>query len=82
MNRFERFRNRNSKRMEARENLNVNFIFNGYPSTTLTNTVYTTEDDEEITTTTTVEAAVVNQQEKDQAYIYTTIDDELEVGSV
>lgn len=32
MNSFERFKNRNSKRMEAREILNTHYIFKGYPS--------------------------------------------------
>lgn len=83
MNSFERFRNRNSKRMEARENLNTSFIFKGYPTTTLTN-----EEKKlgcggrEMIVTTTVTASVVSEQEKDKAYIYTTIDDDLDIGTV
>ena len=82
MGSFERFRNRNSKRMEARENLNTSFIFKGYPSTVLTNEYYFVEDDTEFITTTTVKATVVSEQEKDKACIYTTIDDSLDLGSV
>ena len=82
MGSFERFRNRNSKRMEARENLNTSFIFKGYPSTCLTNEQYFVEDDTEFITTTTIKATVVSEQEKDKAYIYTTIDDSLDLGSV
>ena len=78
MNSFERFRNRNSKRMEARERINTHFILKGYPSTVLTNVEH--EGDKVITTM--VQAAVVNEQEKDKAYIYTLRDDELECGSV
>ena len=78
MNSFERFKNRNSKRMEATDRQNTRFIFQGYPSTLLTNV----EKQEESVITTTVQAAVVNQQEKDQAYIYTLRDDTLNCGSI
>ena len=78
MNSFERFKNRNSKRMEAREILNTHYIFKGYPSIWLENIVK--QNDKTITTS--VLANVVNQQEKDKAYIYTTIDDSLDIGSV
>ena len=82
MNEFERFRNRNSRRMEARENLNTSFIFKGYPTTLLTNEIHVLKDEHEMTITTTVQASVVSQQEKDKAYIYTTIDDDLDIGTV
>ena len=78
MNSCERFKNRNSKRMEAREILNTHYIFKGYPSIWLENIVK--QDNKTITTS--VLANVVNQQEKDKAYIYTTIDDSLDIGSV
>ena len=79
MNSFERFQQRNRKRMEANNDLNTNFIFKGYPSTEITNQTIT-ENDEIITTT--INATVVNEQEKDKAYIYTPIDDKLSIGSV
>jgi len=78
MNSFERFQQRNRKRMEANNNLNTNFIFKGYPSTEIVNK--TIEEDELITTI--VNATVVNEQEKDKAYIYTPIEDKLPIGSV
>lgn len=78
MNSFERFQRRNQKRMEANNNLNNNFIFKGYPSTEIVNK--TIEEDELITTI--VNATVVNEQEKDKAYIYTTLEDHLPIGSV
>ena len=58
MNSFERFKNRNSKRMEAREILNTHYIFKGYPSIWLENTI---KQDNKIITTS-VLANVVNQQ--------------------
>ena len=82
MNSFERFKNRNSKRMEARENLNTSFIFKGYPTTILTNEKHVFKNEREMIITTTVQASVVSQQEKDKAYIYTTIDDDLDIGTV
>ena len=82
MNSFERFKNRNSKRMEARENLNTSFIFKGYPTTILTNEKHVFKNEREMIITTTVQASVVSEQEKDKAYIYTTIDDDLDIGTV
>ena len=82
MNSFERFKNRNSKRMEARENLNTSFIFKGYPTTILTNEQHVFKNEREMIITTTVQASVVSEQEKDKAYIYTTIDDDLDIGTV
>lgn len=82
MNEFERFRNRNLKRQDARENLNTSFIFKGYPTTVLTNEQILLKDDREMTITTTVTASVVSEQEKDKAYIYTTVDDDLDIGTV
>lgn len=83
MNSFERFRNRNSKRMEARENLNTSFIFKGYPTITLTNEEKKLDcSGREMFVTTTVTASVVSEQEKDKAYIYTTVNDDLDIGTV
>lgn len=82
MNEFERFRNRNLRRQDARENLNTSFIFKGYPTTVLTNEQVFLKDDREMTVTTTVTASVVSEQEKDKAYIYTTVDDDLDIGTV
>ena len=82
MNSFERFKNRNSKRMESRENLNTSFIFKGYPTTILTNEQHVFKNEREMIITTTVQASVVSEQEKDKAYIYTTIDDDLDIGTV
>ena len=82
MNEFERFRNRNLKRQDARENLNTSFIFKGYPTTVLTNEQVFLKDDREMTITTTVTASVVSEQEKDKAYIYTTVNDDLDIGTV
>lgn len=82
MNEFERFRNRNLRRQDARENLNTSFIFKGYPTTVLTNEQIFLKDDREMTVTTTVTASVVSEQEKDKAYIYTTVNDDLDIGTV
>lgn len=78
MNSFERFQNRNRKRMVANDNLNTNFIFKGYPSTEIKNKIIKNN----ILITTKVNATVVNEQEKDKAYIYTMSEDPLDVGSV
>lgn len=64
--------------MEATNDIGTNFLFKGYPSTQISNEQI--EDD--IIVTTTVNAAVVNEQEKDKAYIYTSLEDKLAVGSV
>jgi hypothetical protein len=70
MNSFQRFQARNQKRIEANQSLNSNFIFKGYPS------IQIKKDD------VSVQAAVVNQHEKDKAYVYTRIKDELKIGEV
>ena len=78
MSSFDRFQQRNQKRMEAQQKLNAQFVFNGYPSTIISRTqiVDNQEQIEELS------AAVVNLQEKDKAYIFTHIEDRLLSGSV
>ena len=71
MNSFERFRNRQKQRIAATDQLNSQFIFKGYPSIKIENQDGMLK-----------QAAVVNKQEKDQAYIYTQLDDPLTIGSV
>lgn len=72
MTSFDRFQKLNQKRQEAQSNLSSHFIFKGYPSIQITS-----DEDQDIS----VQAAVVSQQEKDKAYIYTTIENELSMGS-
>lgn len=71
MSSFSRFQDINQKRGIANSKTNSSFIFNGYP----TISILGTSGDK-------VTASVVNRQEKDLAYIYTHIDQELPVGSV
>ena len=63
--------------MDAQAEVNTHFIFKGYPSIKIE--CNTTDSSEDIWA---VQAAVVNQQEKDKAYIYTQLPDELPMGSV
>lgn len=78
MNSFERWKDRNSKRMEAQSNLNNHFIFKGYPSIKISNTRIVGNQP----VVTEYQAAVVSQQEKDKAYIYTQLSDVLTLGSI
>ena len=71
MSSFSRFQEINQKRGIANQKTNSSFIFKGYPSISISG-----PDGE------TVAASVVNRQEKDMAYIYTTLDTPLVVGSV
>lgn len=70
MNSFERFKNKQNKRVAANDHYNAAFIFNAYNSCLIKN-----EDVE-------LPAAVVSKQEKDQGYIFTHAPDNLEIGSV
>jgi hypothetical protein len=70
MTSFSRFQERNKKRVVAQQNLNTSFIFKGYPS------IKISRGDLEL------QASVVNKQEKDYAYVYTQLKDNLEIGSV
>ena len=74
MNSFERFKNRNSVlATAAQKEFNRQFILKGYPSI---------EINDHHDTTKKIMASVVNKQEKEMAYIYTSIDEPLEIGSV
>lgn len=74
MNSFERFKNRNSVlATAAQKEFNRQFILKGYPSIEI-------NDHNDITKK--IMASVVNKQEKEMAYIYTSIDEPLEIGSV
>lgn len=69
MSNFDRFKERNKIRANATVRSNSTFIFKGYNSTLIKNG------------TSELQAAVVNQQEKDSAYIYTQLNDHLQIGS-
>ena len=71
MTSFSRFQERNKKRTVANNKLNTNYIFKGYPSIEIKGSA-----DQKI------QASVVNKQEKDYAYVFTQLQDELTVGSV
>ena len=71
MTSFSRFQERNKKRTVAQNKLNTSFIFKGYPSIEIKGSA-----DQKI------QASVVNKQEKDYAYVFTQIQDELAIGSV
>lgn len=74
MNSFERFKNRNSVlATAAQKEFNRQFILKGYPSI---------EINDHNDATKKIIASVVNKQEKEMAYIYTSIDEPLEIGSV
>ena len=74
MNSFERFKNRNSVlATAAQKEFNRQFILKGYPSIEIS-------DHNDMTKK--IMASVVNKQEKEMAYIYTSIDEPLEIGSV
>lgn len=70
MSNFSRFVDKNKKRTLATDEVNGRFVFNGYPTTTITC------GEEKIT------AAVVNKQEQEKAYIYTDLQHPLDIGSV
>ena len=71
MTSFSRFQQRNKQRTVAQNNLNTNFIFKGYPSTKISGS-----------TGESIQASVVNKQERDYAYVFTQMQDELKVGSI
>lgn len=71
MSSFTRWQQKQLKRTVAQAQLNASFVANGYPSIKITGS-----NGEEI------QAAVVNKQEQDYAYIYTKIDQPLDIGSI
>ena len=71
MTSFSRFQERNKKRTVANNKLNTNYIFKGYPSIEIKGS-----SDQK------VQASVVNKQEKDYAYVFTPLADNLSIGSV
>ena len=71
MTSFSRFQERNKKRTVANNKLNTNYIFKGYPSIEIKG-----RSDQK------VQASVVNKQEKDYAYVFTPLADNLSIGSV
>lgn len=70
MSNFNRFIDKNKKRTLAADEMNGRFVFNGYPTTTITC------GEQKVT------AAVVNKQEQEKAYIYTDLQHPLDIGSV
>ena len=71
MTSFSRFQERNKKRTVAQNKLNTSFIFKGYPSIEIKGSADRS-----------IQASVVNKQEKDYAYIFTHLQDELMIGSI
>lgn len=71
MTSFSRFQERNKKRTVANNKLNTNYIFKGYPSIEIIGSA-----DQR------VQASIVNKQEKDYAYVFTPLADNLSIGSV
>jgi hypothetical protein len=74
MSAFDRFRQRQNSFLKAEQELNTQFILNGYPS------IKITQDGAEEGAEP-LQAVVVNKQEKDEAYIYTPWDKPLTIGS-
>lgn len=70
MSSFDRFRQRNLDYLKAKDNVNSRFVFAGYPSVELK-----CGDNSQI-------AAVVNQHEKKSAYIFTKVDEPLNIGNI
>lgn len=75
MTNFNRFQERNRQLLHGREHANQHFVFSGYNSTRITNIGGDGESKSQV-------AAVVSRQEKDCAYVYTKINEPLEIGSV
>jgi len=70
MSSFSRFQERNKSYQKAQAEVNTHFLIKGYPS------IKITSDQNE------KQAVVVNKQEKDMAYVYTNVNDGLEIGSI
>ena len=73
MGAFERFKAAQAQRAVANRNFNAGFLVNGASAATLVNTFDKTIK---------ISAAVVNKQESDIAYIYTDLQNPLEIGSI
>lgn len=77
MTNWERFKKINSTtRITNQEVVNSHFLFKGYPSIEIIEVGGSSSDP------TTLQAAVVNKQEQDCAYVYTYLDNPLQIGSV
>lgn len=74
MSAFDRFQKRQHDYLKAEQNLNTQFIFNGYPSIKISRDGAEEGEDP-------LQAVVVNKQEKDEAYIYTPWESPLQIGS-
>ena len=72
MNSFDRFQEKNKIRAKAIDGGSSRFIENSYNSRIITN----------IQNNTKLHAAIVNEQEKDSAYIYTHLNEPLNIGSI
>ena len=72
MNSFDRFQEKNKIRAKAIDGGSSRFIEGGYNSRIITN----------IQNNTKLHAAIVNEQEKDSAYIYTHLNEPLNIGSI
>lgn len=73
MSSYSRFKELNQLRQKAEQRRNTTFVFTAENSIDLT--LFHSSD-------TKVRASVVNQQEKDQAYIYTELNEPLQIGSI
>ena len=72
MNSLDRFQEKNKIRAKAIDGGSSRFIENGYNSRIITN----------IQNNIKLHAAIVNEQEKDSAYIYTHLNEPLNIGSI
>ena len=72
MSNFNRFQEKNKIRAKAIDGGSSRFIESGYNSRIITN----------IQNNTKLHAAIVNEQEKDSAYIYTHLNEPLNIGSI
>lgn len=89
MTSWERFQKLNSTvRTTNQKIVNSHFLFKGYPSIeiNLVNSAYNPLEEalrkKPISSDETLQAVVVNKQEQDHAYIYTHLDDPIDIGSV
>lgn len=71
MSSFSRFQQKQRAFLKSEQQLNTQFIYNGYPSIVITNDLSSEK----------IQAVVVNKQEREEAYIYTPLDQPLLIGS-